>query len=239
MQFVCWRFCSKQFAFLFLIYKPYVIAYRNSYCICYITLIICLILFKETCVEPPASNGRLATISRAIARPGDTMKVIYDTGYTPSHDTVTCTDSRTWDPTPTCSKVTCPIPDIANGCVTRFGYCTRFYFEFNHIAYVKCHEGFETFGPNSLVCLANGKWNTNSPNCIKRECNDTSKVKHPAVSAYPTLHFGESGNVTYNENDFTLSSGSLEVICSANGSLIWSEQPAFGSLFSYYLSLRI
>ena len=228
---------------LFLIYKPYVIAYRNSYLICYITLIICLILFKETCVEPQVSNGRLATISRAIARPGDTTKVICDTGYTPRHDTVTCTDSRTWNPTPTCFHMSikvihvCPIPDIANGCVTRYRYCSIFstFFEFNHTAYVKCNEGFETLGRNSLVCLANGKWNTTPPNCTKRECNDTGNVTHPAVSAYPTLHFGESGNVSYNDNDFTLSSGSLEVTCSSNGKLIWAEQPVLGRLFNFYL----
>jgi len=196
-------------------------------------------LFKETCVEPPVSNGRLATISRAIARPGDTMKVICDTGYTPSLDTVTCTDYRTWNPTPTCSKVICRIPDIANGCITRYGYCSIFYWptyvEFNHTAFVKCNDGFETFGRNSLVCLANGKWNTNPPNCTKRQCNDTDKVIHPAVTAYPTLHFGESGNVSYNENDFTLSSGSLEVTCSPNGKLIWAEQPVLGRLFNFYL----
>jgi len=134
------------------------------------------------------------------------------------------------EPNPTCSKVTCPVPDIANGCATRHRYCSSFNFEFNHTAYVKCHEGFETVGPNSLVCLANGKWNTTPPNCTKHTCNDTSKVKHPAVSAYPTLHFGESGSVTYHEKDFSLSSGSLEVTCSANGNLIWTEQPVFGRL---------
>jgi len=151
-----------------------------------------------------------------------------------------CEQPDTWSGTePVCEIVGCETPTVPNGNFTSNTSRTKLY-RYRDIIAIQCDQGYEIkSGSATRTCQANGTWGQQPIECVKFLCNDTSGIRHAAITwnAYPKLAFGQSGNVTFNSTFFFLQQGSVEVTCSERRRLTWVTKPNFGMmLYCYYVS---
>ena len=187
------------------------------------------------CLVPSFPNGYIASVVGTTYTPGDGVSVICDTGFKAAFINTTCNQSRLWNPLPSCSIVTCPAPVVDSGNYTASGdetYSNDFNatteYTYNTTIVLECNDRFEATGPTTLTCLANGTWGQITSTCEKIICNDTSAVWHEAVTNI-TTHLGvyETGNASYNSENFFLSNGDIEIQCHENKKMNWTKTPTF------------
>ena len=128
-----------------------------------------------------------------------------------------CEGADTWSGSePVCEIVKCETPTVLNGHFNSSTSRTKSYRYRDSIS-IQCDQGYELKGEwAARTCQADGTWNQPPLECVKLLCNDPSDIRHAAITlnnAYPTLAFGQSGNVTFNSTFFFLLHGSLEVTC--------------------------
>jgi len=132
---------------------------------------------------------------------------------------------------PVCEIIKCKIPTVLNGRITS----SRTHYTYSEKIFMQCDQGYEIRSGSAIrTCQANGTWNQPPVECVKFLCNDTSGIIHAAITpnAYPTLAFGQSGNVTFNSTLFYLRQGSVEVTCSKTRQLTWVTKPYFGMIYN-------
>jgi len=213
-------------------------------------LTFCLLL--EACLEHLFPNGHIEPVVNTTFTPGTIARVSCDIGFKPDSLHITCNTSRLWNPLPTCTIVTCPVPVVSNGIYrTKSGKLhqdgpifpnsfdktrsadlnisnTTKVYMYNTTIQLVCNLGYEVHGPPSFTCLANGTWGQHIAACVKILCNDTVDVQHEAVLEIPDLNFNETGYVSFDAEQFFLADGSVEVECAVNGKLKWKSMPTFG-----------
>jgi len=75
--------------------------------------------YLVVCTSPSVSNGRFISTIQDIYRPGANLSVACDAGYLADPNITTCTETRVWDPKPSCKKIlelcndTSDVADIA------------------------------------------------------------------------------------------------------------------------------
>ena len=82
--------------------------------------------------------------------------------------TVTCLENSTWSSElPTCVRVRCPEPQINNSVLLA---PKGFLYGFRVL--IACQEGFELVGSSELVCLFDGSWSMQLPECRQLVCEE-------------------------------------------------------------------
>ena len=137
-----------------------------------------------------------------------------------------CVNNNTWSGTePECQIVQCSaLPTIEHGTLSS----DIPLYDYGTVLSVTCNHGYEANGRISVTCQADGTWDSPLLQCVPIRCNDSSGVKHKAVTDYPSLSFGEVGNVSYNTLLYSLTNGTLRVNCSSERKLNWITEPEFG-----------
>ena len=106
---------------------------------------------------------------------GDMVAVRCNDTYAPVNPTANCTHYRTWNPYPSCTYITCTVPNVENG---------QFYFNDQPIIadillasgseiQLSCFVGYTPVRDNaSLTCQNTGEWSDQNPKCTRITCND-------------------------------------------------------------------
>jgi len=179
-------------------------------------------------LNPPNFWNGMYNGSQAPYDFGSVLKPTCEKGYYISNNVTrrVCEHPNQWSETdPVCSIVYCNTPTIINGNVD----ANSNQLPYNSTIEITCNSGYElTDGAYTWTCQENGIWNSQSTQCEKIICNDTSDVRHTSIYTYPKLTLGETGFVDYNDTFFFLQQGSTQVNCSHNRKLTWASKPAFG-----------
>jgi len=135
---------------------------------------------------------------------------------------------------PICEIIMCFRPTVLNGLLIR----TRNFYNYNTHITIQCNTNFEIQnGIYTRTCQEDGIWGSDTLQCVKILCNDTSDVIHESVGVYPQLAIGEIGGVLYNSTVFYLQSGSVDVNCSMDRKLTWITTPVFGMFCNLLMEL--
>ncbi|XP_029944330.1 sushi, von Willebrand factor type A, EGF and pentraxin domain-containing protein 1 isoform X2 [Salarias fasciatus] len=107
-------------------------------------------------------------------------KALYScrTGYNlVGNSTVLCGEKGLWiGGVPSCRPIECSAPkQIASGRVVY----TKL--QFGHSAIYSCRRGYRLRGPETLKCLANGKWDTDPPLCVQIACSPPKPIENGFV----------------------------------------------------------
>jgi len=190
---------------------------------------------RITCRPPKTFNNGQYNESQPSYDFGTVLVPTCNTGYDISHNIEkrVCEEHNKWSgSTPVCEIVECQTPTVLNGNFTS-STSRRKSFRYRDEISIHCDQGYEfNSGSATRTCQANGRWDLPPMECVKFLCNDTSDIKHAAIplTAYPTLAFGQSGNVTFNSTFFYLQLGSVEVTCLETRKLSWVTKPDFGMI---------
>jgi len=182
-----------------------------------------------TCTHPNSYSHGSYNGTQTVYTFGSTLKQSCQTGYRlNNNDNVrVCVNNNTWSgPEPECNIVKCTAPPtIEHG----FLSSEKDVYDYEAVITVTCNHGYEEeYGRTSLTCRDDGTWGSSLPLCMPIPCNDSSDVTHTAITYYPSLKFGEVGNISYNTTFYNLQNGTLEVNCSSERKLNWVIQPYFG-----------
>jgi len=182
------------------------------------------------CSLPAIANGQVHApdTNKLLFKPGDTLAIHCNTGFTTTNPNVTCQKDRAWAPIPTCVQVTCSVPNIENGYYTVNDNVTDEQQPYGTAMEANCNLYYALPDALERFCQQNGQWSGSDPICIKIICNDTRQILHEALNAHPMLGIGENGQVSYNDTHFVLQSGSVAATCLENGQLVWIQSPEFG-----------
>ena len=162
---------------------------------------------------PPVENGRVVGEDVMIGR-----SVMYrcDEGYRPVGSTVlVCLPNLMWSGlAPVCQPVTCPeLPPV------QFGTADSSSRQYGDEVLFLCDSGYEMIGPSGVLCLADGTWDDDPPECAPVSCGLPPMVDH----AMPDLVNGTlfPAHITYVCDTGYRANGSGAASCLAEGS--WSQ----------------
>jgi len=187
---------------------------------------------RITCSFPAQFNNGQYNGSRQTYAFGIVLVPTCHTGYYMSNNVEkrVCERLDTWSGSePKCEIVECETPTVLNGNFS----LRQISYKYRDTIYIQCDQGYEIKdGSETPTCQENGTWDQPHMKCVKFLCNDTSDIRHAAIhlSAYQSLEFGQSGNVTFNSTFFNLQQGSVEVTCSETRKLTWVTKPYFGMI---------
>jgi len=194
---------------------------------------------RITCRFPAQFNNGQYNGSRQTYAFGTVLVPTCHTGYYMSNNVEqrVCERPDSWSGSePKCEIVKCNTPKVVNG---HFIW-RKTHFRYRDTISLQCDDGYEIkSGTATRTCQANGTWDQPPIECVKIFCNDTSDIRQTAITltAYPTLAFGQTRNVTFNSTLFYLQQGSVEVTCLETRKLKWVKQPVLGMmLYCYYVS---
>jgi len=182
-----------------------------------------------TCTPPNNYSHGSYNGTQTVYTFGSTLIPSCQTGYrlNNNHNVRICVNNNTWSGSkPECHIVqfTAP-PTIEHGSLSS----GMDVLDYEAVITVTCNHGYEEeYGRTNLTCRDDGTWGSSLPRCVPIPCNDSSDVTHTAITDYPSLAFGEVGNVFYNTTFYNLQNGTLEVNCSSERKLNWMTQPIFG-----------
>lgn len=93
------------------------------------------------------------------------------------NSTVLCGERGLWiGGVPSCRPIECSVPkQTANGKVLY----TKL--QFGHTATYSCRRGYRLQGPETLKCLANGKWDIEPPTCVQITCTPPKPIDNGFV----------------------------------------------------------
>uniref|UniRef100_A0A8C3EX58 Sushi, von Willebrand factor type A, EGF and pentraxin domain-containing protein 1 n=1 Tax=Corvus moneduloides TaxID=1196302 RepID=A0A8C3EX58_CORMO len=140
-----------------------------------------------------------------------------DNGYSLQGPSVlVCASSGNWNSTPpTCNVVSCGSPPaikdaVINGDNFTFG---------NTVSYT-CKEGYTLVGPETIECLASGKWSVSHQQCLAVSCDEPPPVENASPESGHRLF----GDIAYY---FCLDGYSLadnsQLLCNAEGKWVPPE----------------
>ncbi|KAH0517158.1 Sushi, von Willebrand factor type A, EGF and pentraxin domain-containing protein 1 [Microtus ochrogaster] len=138
-----------------------------------------------------------------------------------------CTASGRWDrPPPTCHLVSCGEPPVLKDAVI-----TGTNFTFGNLVTYTCKEGFTLAGPDTIICLANGKWNSSNPQCLAVSCDEPPTVDHASPETAHRL-FGDTA-FYYCADGYSLADNS-QLICNAQGKWVPPEGQAVPRCIAHF-----
>uniref|UniRef100_A0A8C3R0R3 Sushi, von Willebrand factor type A, EGF and pentraxin domain-containing protein 1 n=1 Tax=Cyanoderma ruficeps TaxID=181631 RepID=A0A8C3R0R3_9PASS len=160
------------------------------------------------------SNGKYTLSGTAYL---SSVSYTCDNGYSLQGPSVlVCASSGNWNSTPpACSIVSCGSPPaiqdaVINGDNFTFG---------NTVSYT-CKEGYTLVGPETIECLASGKWSVSHQQCLAVSCDEPPHVENASPESGHRLF----GDIAYY---FCLDGYSLadnsQLLCNAEGTWVPPE----------------
>uniref|UniRef100_A0A8C6R2L0 Sushi, von Willebrand factor type A, EGF and pentraxin domain-containing protein 1 n=1 Tax=Nannospalax galili TaxID=1026970 RepID=A0A8C6R2L0_NANGA len=129
---------------------------------------------------------------------------------------IECTASGSWDrESPTCHLVSCGEPPVLKDAVI-----TGSNFTFGNTITYTCKEGYTLAGPDTIECLANGKWSGNNQQCLAVSCDEPPNVDHASPETAHRL-FGDTA-FYYCADGYSLADNS-QLLCNAQGKWVPPE----------------
>uniref|UniRef100_A0A8C3QYS8 Sushi, von Willebrand factor type A, EGF and pentraxin domain-containing protein 1 n=1 Tax=Cyanoderma ruficeps TaxID=181631 RepID=A0A8C3QYS8_9PASS len=164
--------------------------------------------------ENDISNGKYTLSGTAYL---SSVSYTCDNGYSLQGPSVlVCASSGNWNSTPpACSIVSCGSPPaiqdaVINGDNFTFG---------NTVSYT-CKEGYTLVGPETIECLASGKWSVSHQQCLAVSCDEPPHVENASPESGHRLF----GDIAYY---FCLDGYSLadnsQLLCNAEGTWVPPE----------------
>uniref|UniRef100_A0A2K6EQD9 Sushi, von Willebrand factor type A, EGF and pentraxin domain-containing protein 1 n=1 Tax=Propithecus coquereli TaxID=379532 RepID=A0A2K6EQD9_PROCO len=130
--------------------------------------------------------------------------------------TIECTASGSWDRAPpTCHLVFCGEPPAIKDAVI-----TGSNFTFGNTVTYTCKEGYTLAGPDTIECLANGKWSGSNQQCLAVSCDEPPHVDHASPETAHRL-FGDIA-FYYCSDGYSLADNS-QLLCNAQGKWVPPE----------------
>jgi len=184
-----------------------------------------------TCIQPDQMQNGHYNGTNVTYFYGSVLVPTCDKGYFISNNVNTrvCEMFSTWSGNdPLCEIVKCFWPSVQNGLFSP----TRNFYEYNTQITIQCDVNFEIKdGQYTRTCQEDGTWGSQTMQCVKIFCNDTRNATHVSIEVYPHLSIGEVGTVLYNSTFFHLKRGSVDVNCTIDRKLLWTNTPVFGKPF--------
>ncbi|XP_029470754.1 sushi, von Willebrand factor type A, EGF and pentraxin domain-containing protein 1 [Rhinatrema bivittatum] len=165
-----------------------------------------------TCPPPEhISNGNFTMTGITYL---STVSYTCNDGYSfQGHSTRTCEASARWsDAAPVCELVFCgPPPEVKDAIITgnNFTFASR-------VTYT-CKEGYTLIGPETLNCLASGKWSGSIPQCLAVSCDEPPNVDHASPESGHRL-FGDIA-IYYCSDGYSLVDNA-QMLCNAQGNWV-------------------
>ncbi|EGW02022.1 Sushi, von Willebrand factor type A, EGF and pentraxin domain-containing protein 1 [Cricetulus griseus] len=181
-----------------------------------------------SCGAPPApENGG---VDGSVFTYGSKVTYRCDKGYTLAGDEEsTCLASGSWShSSPVCQLVKCSSPEsINNGKYILSGLT------YLSIASYSCENGysFTLAGSDTIVCLANGKWNSSNHQCLAVSCDEPPNVDHASPETAHRL-FGDTA-FYYCADGYSLADNS-QLICNAQGKWVPPEGQAVPRCIAHF-----
>ncbi|XP_055973137.1 sushi, von Willebrand factor type A, EGF and pentraxin domain-containing protein 1 [Sorex fumeus] len=168
-----------------------------------------------TCSNPESiENGKYLLNGLAYL---STASYSCDSGYSLQGPSVLeCSATGSWDRAPpTCHLVFCGEPPaikdaVLSGSNFTFG---------NKVTYI-CKEGYTLAGPDTIECLANGKWSGSSQQCLAVSCDEPPNVDHASPETAHRL-FGDIA-FYYCSDGYSLADNS-RLFCNSQGKWVPPE----------------
>ncbi|XP_004677499.1 PREDICTED: sushi, von Willebrand factor type A, EGF and pentraxin domain-containing protein 1 [Condylura cristata] len=138
-----------------------------------------------------------------------------------------CSATGSWDTAPpTCHLVFCGEPPaikdaVINGSNFTFG---------NTVTYT-CKEGYTLAGPDTIECLANGKWSAHNQQCLAVSCDEPPNVEHASPETAHRL-FGDIA-FYYCADGYSLADNS-QLLCNAQGKWVPPEGQAMPRCIAHF-----
>ncbi|XP_028910838.1 sushi, von Willebrand factor type A, EGF and pentraxin domain-containing protein 1 isoform X8 [Ornithorhynchus anatinus] len=127
-----------------------------------------------------------------------------------------CEASAQWNEVPpSCELVSCgPPPAIKDAATSRSNFTFG-----NKVTYT-CKEGYTLVGPETIECLANGKWSVSNQQCLAVSCDEPPNVDHASPETAHRL-FGDIA-FYYCSDGYSLA-GNAQLLCNAQGQWVPPE----------------
>nr|XP_045229548.1 sushi, von Willebrand factor type A, EGF and pentraxin domain-containing protein 1 [Macaca fascicularis] len=140
-----------------------------------------------------------------------------DTGYSlQGPSIIECMASGIWDRAPpACHLVFCGEPPAIKDAVI-----TGSNFTFKNTVTYTCKEGYTLAGPDTIECLANGKWSRSDQQCLAVSCDEPPNVDHASPETAHRL-FGDIA-FYYCSDGYSLADNS-QLLCNAQGKWVPPE----------------
>jgi len=182
-----------------------------------------------TCKSPKNFSHGSYNGSQTLYQFNSALLASCDMGYNliSNNNPRVCEENNKWTGNePVCQIVQCITPSHMENGTLNTSLSTL---DYRTTLTLKCNNGYEAEnGRTTMTCQHDGTWSLTSLKCNPVRCNDTSDIQHDVVQGYPSVAFGQVGEVTYNSTYFNFKNGSLQVLCSSDGKLSWIIMPDFG-----------
>lgn len=140
---------------------------------------------------------------------------------------IECTASGSWDRAPpSCQLVSCGEPPMVKDALT-----TGSNFTFGNTVTYACKEGYTLAGPDTIICQANGKWNSSNHQCLAVSCDEPPNVDHASPETAHRL-FGDTA-FYYCADGYSLADNS-QLICNAQGNWVPPEGQAVPRCIAHF-----
>ncbi|KAF6127568.1 sushi, von Willebrand factor type A, EGF and pentraxin domain containing 1 [Phyllostomus discolor] len=151
-----------------------------------------------------------------------------DSGYSLQGPSILeCTASGSWDRAPpTCHLVFCGEPPAIKDAVTAGSNFTVG----NTVTYT-CKEGYTLAGPDTIECLASGKWSSSNQQCLAVSCDEPPHVEHASPETAHRL-FGDIA-FYYCSDGYSLADNS-QLLCNAQGKWVPPEGQAMPHCIAHF-----
>ncbi|KAJ1059271.1 hypothetical protein K5549_008072 [Capra hircus] len=140
---------------------------------------------------------------------------------------IECSASGSWDRAPpTCHLVSCGEPPAIKDAVT-----TGSNFTFGNTVTYACREGYTLAGPDTIECLASGKWSRSDQQCLAVSCDEPPSVEHASPETAHRL-FGDIA-FYYCSDGYSLADNS-QLLCNAQGKWVPPEGQAMPRCIAHF-----
>ncbi|XP_076997754.1 sushi, von Willebrand factor type A, EGF and pentraxin domain-containing protein 1 isoform X2 [Tamandua tetradactyla] len=149
-----------------------------------------------------------------------TATYLCDSGYSLQGPSVIgCTMSGSWDRAPpTCHLVFCGEPPAIKDAMF-----VGSNFTFGSTVTYTCMEGYTLVGPDTIECLASGKWSGGTQQCLAVSCDEPPSIEHASPETAHRL-FGDIA-FYYCSDGYSLADNS-RLLCNAEGKWVPPEGQA-------------
>ncbi|ETE67092.1 Sushi, von Willebrand factor type A, EGF and pentraxin domain-containing protein 1, partial [Ophiophagus hannah] len=113
---------------------------------------------------------------------------------------------------PDCEIISCGLPPVIKDAIV-----TGNNFTFGNTITYTCKEGYTLLGPDTVSCLADGKWNLSQQQCVAVSCDEPPPVEHASPESGHRL-FGDIA-IYYCSDGYSLA-GNSQLLCNAQGKWI-------------------
>lgn len=163
------------------------------------------------CPEPPLEENHL--VLKNLDSDTGTVELTCEQGYVlRGSPTLRCTPSQEWNASfPFCEQVFCgPPPDVP------FGDRSSAPTHYGSVVTYSCMDGFNLRKGSSVVCQADGRWSTPTPECSPVECPQPEEVPNGIVDVQGLMYLSTA---VYSCKPGYNLAGNATLICGQSG--VW------------------